>query len=236
MNNFDQIILNSLNYNIESTMTELRKRTKCGNRNTLVNAVDRLEKEGIVTSRKDGRERLVKIPMPLEETKKFVNNYGITLKKYSEIINENLKLFKKNMPIVPKKGFPMKKIKTREPVLELDKEKKMWTFQGKTQEGYAYTWKTRAKPLRYFNTILNILKRVYEESSAISFSEYLDDESNNKEYQKKSKTLITDTIDKLVEILDKDPESKAYGIFYIRNTLHGLIHQIILDNQRKSNL
>jgi len=237
MNNFERIILNSLNYNYEYSMTQLQRKTECWNRNTLVKAVDSLESQGFLTTRKEGRERLVKIPIQEEETKKFVNDYGISLKNYTKLLKENLKLLKKNMPIVPNVEYHksnMKRIKTREPVLELDEKTQVWTDQGKTQEGHAYTWKTRSKPLGYFNNILNILNRIYQETSAISFSEFLDDESNTKKIQKESKTLINDTLDKLEEILGKHPQSKAYGTFYIRNTLHGFIHQIILDNKRKS--
>ena len=237
MNNFERIILNSLNYNYEYSMTQLQHKTECWNRNTLVKAVDSLESQGLLTTRKEGRERLVKSTIQEDESKKFVNDYGILLKNYTKLLKENLKLLKKNMPLVPIVEFPnsmMKRIKTREPVLELDEERQVWTDQGKTQEGYAYTWKTRSKPLGYFNNILNILKTIYEETSAISFSEFRDDESNTKKIQKEAKTLINDTLDKLEEILGKHPESKAYGIFYIRSALHGLIRQIILDNRRKS--
>ncbi|MEK0345079.1 MAG: hypothetical protein QQN64_07535, partial [Nitrosopumilus sp.] len=106
----------------------------------------------------------------------------------------------------------------------------------KTQEGHAYTWKTRSKPLGYFNNILNILRAIYEETSAISFSEFLDDESNTKKIQKEAKNLINYTLDMLKEILNKHPESRAYSNFYVRNTLHGFIHQIILDKRRKKSM
>ena len=237
MNNFERIILNSLNYNYEYSMTKLQHKTECWNRNTLVKAVDSLESKGLLTTRKEGRERLVKIPIQEEETKKFVNDYGISLKNYTKLLKENLKLLKKNMPIVPNVEYHksnMKRIKTREPVLELDEKTQVWTDQGKTQEGHAYTWKTRSKPLGYFNNILNILRAIYEETSAISFSEFLDDESNTKKIQKEAKNLINYTLDMLKEILNKHPESRAYSNFYVRNTLHGFIHQIILDNKRKS--
>ena len=107
------------------------------------------------------------------------------------------------MPLVPKKNS-MKRIKTREPLIELNKKEKAYTFQGKTQEGHAYTWRTRPKPLKYFNAILNLLNRLYQESSAISFSEFINDDPSIKEYQKESKTLIKDTLDKFELIFKKD--------------------------------
>ncbi len=232
MNYLDQLILNSLNYNFEMTMSDLSTKSGYGNKNYLVKAVDRLEKEGRISTRRDGRQRLIKKHLPLDETKKFVDNYGTTLKNYAKIINDNLKQLEKNMPLVPKNSFPMKRIKIREPVLELDKKKKMYTFQGETREGHAYTWRTRAEPLKYFNAILNTLNKLYQESSAISFSEFIDNDPTIKEYQKKSKTLIKDTRTKFELIFKKDHQSRAYAYFYIKNTLYGLIHQIMLDEEK----
>jgi len=232
MIDLDGKILSSLSYNFEMNMSDLLTKSEYGNKNYLVKAVDRLEKKGIISTRKNGRERLIIKRLPLDETKKFVNNYGITLKNYTKIISDNLKQLEKNMPLVPKTSFSMKKIKIREPILELDKKKKMYTFQGKTREGHAYTWKTRAEPLKYFNAILNTLNRLYQESSAISFSEFIDNDPTIKEYQKKSKVLIKDTLTKFELIFKKDHESRHYGYFHIRSTLYGLIHQIMLDEEK----
>jgi len=231
MLDLDRKILSSLSYNFEMNMSDLLTKSEYGNKNYLVKAVDRLEKVGLISTRRDGREKLIIKHLPLDETKKFVNNYGTTLKNYVKIINKNLKQLEKNMPLVPKTSFPMKKIKIREPVLKLDKKKKKYTIQG-TREGHAYTWKTRAEPLKYFNAILNTLNRLYQESSAISFSEFIDDDPAIKEYQKKSKILIKDTLTKFEQIFKKDLKSRAYGYFYIKNTLYGFIHQIILDEKK----
>jgi len=232
MNDLDQKILNSLNYNIEMNMSDLLTKSGYGNKNYLVKAVDRLEKGGYLSTRKEGRERLILKPLPLAETIKFVSNYGGTLKNYAKFINDNLKKLEKNMPLVPEDSFPMKKIKIREPVLELDKKKKMHTFQGKTKAGHAYTWRTRAEPLKYFNVVLNTLNKLYQESSAISFSEFMDGDPSIKEYQKKSKVLIKETLSEFERIFKKEHESRAYAYFHIKNTLYGLIHQIMLDEEK----
>lgn len=233
MNDLEQKILNSLNYNIEMNMSDLLTKSGYGNKNYLVKAVDRLEKEGHLSTRKEGRERLILKPMPLAETVKFVSNYGGTLKNYAKFINDNLKKLEKNMPLVPEDSFPMKKIKIREPVLKFDKKKKMYTVQG-TREGHAYTWRTRTEPLKYFNAILNTLNKLYQESSAISFSEFIDNNPSIREYQKKSKVLIKDTLNKFEMIFKEEHKSRAYAYFYIKNTLYGLIHQIMLDKDHKS--
>jgi len=230
MNELEKKVLDCLSYDDPMNMSELREKTKYGNKNYLVNTVNGLEKQRRVSSIKKGRQRLVLKHLPLNETKKFVDNYGNTLKNYSKIINDNLKQLEKNMPLVPKKNS-MKRIKIREPLIELDKKEKAYTFQGKTQEGHAYTWRTRPKPLKYFNAILNSLNRLYQESSAISFSDFIDDDPRKKEYQKKAKTLITDTLTKFELIFKKDGKSGAYAYFYIKNTLYGLIHQIIQDKK-----
>ena len=186
MNELDQKILNSLTYNIPTNVSNLMTKTGYGNKNYFVEAIDRLEKQGNITTRKDGRERLIIKPLPIAETVKFVKNYGGTLNDYRKFFNNNLKKLEKNMPLVPETSFPMKKVKTREPVLKFDKKKKMYTVQG-TREGHGYTWRTKPKPLKYFNAILNALNRLFQESSAISFSEFIDDNPSIKEYQKKSK-------------------------------------------------
>lgn len=232
MNDLDQKILNSLNYNIEMNVSNLMTKTGYGNKNYFVEAIDRLKKQGSITTRKDGRERLILKPLPLAETVKFVSNYGGTLKNYTKFINDNLKKLEKNMPLVPKTGNPMKRIKTREPILAFNKKTKTYTDSGKTREGHAYTWKTRAEPLKYFNAILNALNRLYQESSAISFSEFIDDNPSIREYQKKSKVLIKDTLSEFERIFKKDTKSRSYGYFYIKSTLYGLIHQIMLDEEK----
>jgi len=123
MNELARKILNSLNYNIETNMSQLQTKTDYWNRNSLVKTVDWLEKKGYISTRKKGRERLIIKLLPLGETKKLVDNYGTTLKNYAKIINDNLKQLKKNMPLVPK-NIPMKRIKIREPLIELDKNSK----------------------------------------------------------------------------------------------------------------
>ncbi len=240
MNELERKILNSLSYNIETNMSQLQSKTDYWNRNYLIVHVNRLEKNSYISIRKKGRERLIIKILPHGETKKFVDNYGTTLKNYAKMINDYLKQLKKNMPLVPK-NIPMKRIKIREPLIELDKNSKdekikKYTFQGNTQEGHAYTWRTRPKPLKYFKAILNLLNRLYQESSAISFSEFIDDDPSIKEYQKESKTLIKDTLDKFELIFKKDGKSSAYSHFYIKNTLYGLIHQIILDKEKSKTL
>ena len=117
MNELDKKILNALTYEYVTNMTELMTITGYGNKNYLVDHVKRLEKIGKISTIKDGRERLMKKHLPLDETKKFVDNYGITLKNYAKVINGNLKQLEKNMPLVPKKNS-IKRIKTKEPLIK----------------------------------------------------------------------------------------------------------------------
>ncbi len=240
MNELERKILNALSYNIEMNMSQLSTKTDYWNRNNLIVQVKRLEKNSYISIRKKGRERLIIRILPHGETKKFVDNYGTTLKNYAKMINYNLKLLKKNMPLVPK-NIPMKRIKTREPLIKSkinheDQVIEIYASPDETIEGHAYTWRTRPKPLKYFNAILNSLNRLYQESSAISFSEFIDDDPSIKEYQKESKTLIKDTLDKFELIFKKDGKSSAYSNFYIKNTLYGLIHQIMLDRIKSKTL
>lgn len=242
MNDLEQKILKSLNYNIPTNMTNLMTKSGYRNKKYLIKAVDRLEKEGYLSTRKEGRERLILKPMPLAETVKFVSNYGGTLKNYAKFIKDNLKQLEKNMPLVPDIGMPMKKIKIKVPKLKLVKKKNIQTVQGirpewtykvqGTKADHAYTWRTRAEPLKYFNAVLNTLNKLYQESSAISFSEFMDGDPSIKEYQKKSKVLIKETLSEFERIFKEELKSRAYAYFHIKNTLYGLIHQIMLDEEK----
>lgn len=232
MTELEQKILIYLNPYIEQNVTNLMRKTDYHNKNYFVQTLDSLEEQGIIESRRDGRERLIKLPDPEPETVNFLENYGGTLKDYGEFLKKHLKRLEKTMPLVPDTDFPMKRIKTREPRLTLDKKDNTYRDLGKTQAGHAYTWKTSKKPLEHFSAILNALNKLYQESSAISFSEFITKDSSIKKYQKETKKLINGTLDELERILKKDIRSWSYGHFYITRTLHGLIHQMILDKKR----
>ena len=69
MNELDKKILNSLTYEYATNMSDLMTITGYGNKNYLVDHVNELEKIGKISTIKDGRDRLIKKHLPLDETK-----------------------------------------------------------------------------------------------------------------------------------------------------------------------
>lgn len=246
MNDLEQKILNSLNYNIPTNMTKLMTKSGYTNKKYFIEAIDRLEKGGYLFTKREGTERLITKSPPPPETVKFVSNYDDILKNYAKFINDNLKKLEKNMPLVPDINMPMKKIKIKVPKLKFVKKKNTQTDQGTitdwtykvqgTKADHAYTWKTRTKPLKYFSAILHALNRLWQDSSAISFSEFYHDDPSIKEYQKKVKVLIKETLSEFERIFKDEHKSRAYAWYHIKNTFYGLIHQIQLDEEKKSKI
>jgi len=225
MPELDQKIVNALSHFSEISIQDLMKKIGYGNRNYLFKTIDELEKKRVIKTRKVGRERLVRSSSPEKKVNDFIKDYNQTLKNYQKIITKHLNKLEKTKPLVSSKQ-PLKKIKTKTPVLELDKKNRVYRDLGKTQDSYLYTWKTRPKPLMHFNSILNTLFRLYQESSALSFAEFIFDDSKSIiDYQKRSRALIKDTIRKTEGIFQDEPQSLHYIIYNIRSALYGIIYQ-----------
>jgi len=219
----------------ELSVVKLIEKTSIGNRNKAFEIINQLEKEGHVKTRKEGRERLVSLSSPKKTVDSFINNFGKRLVSYEKLINKHLIELKKNLPLVST-NQPMKKVKTKTGVLELDKKRGVYRDMGKTQDSHAYTWKTRSKPQNHFNALLNTLYKLYQESSVINFAEPItDDPKLIKKYQKCSDMLIKDTVSKIENMFkEHDMHSFHYVITQLRNTLYGLIFRITLEKQIKS--
>jgi len=219
----------------ELSVVKLIEKTDIGNRNKAFEIINQLEKDGHVKTRKQGRERLVSLSSPNKTVDSFINSFGKRLDSYDKIINKHLIGLEKNLPLVST-IHPLKKVKTKTGVLELDKKRGVYRDMGKTQDSHAYTWKTRPKPLIHFNTLLNTLYKLYQESSVINFAEPItDDPKLIKKYQKRSDMLIRDTIRKIENMFkENDMNSFHYVITQLRNTLYGLIFRVTLEKEIKS--
>ncbi len=105
---------------------------------------------------------------------------------------------------------------------------------GKTEDSHVYTWKTRLQPRKHFDSLLNILNRMYQESSAINFAEPITDDSKLiKEYQKRSERLIKDTVKKIENICRDDGPALHFVIHQIRNVIYGMIYKTTLEKEIK---
>jgi len=229
----EKIIKILCQYN-ELSIVKLIEKTSMGNRNTAFEIINQLEKDGHVKTRKEGRERLVSLSSPDKKVRRFIDNFSKNLDYYEKTIKKSLKGLEKNNPLVSAKN-PMKKIKSKTGVLELDKKTHTYRDLGKTQDSFLYTWKTRLPARRHFDILLNLLNRIYQESSALTFAGSIDADSKLvSEYQRRANKMIRDTVRKIERMYENDGPSLHYSIFNIRNTLYGIIYRNSLENQIKT--
>ena len=225
-------VIEILSIKDELSMIDLRKELGMGNLNSFIDLINKMEKRQLITTRIEGRERLVRLYSPITSTNYFIMNYPNRLKSLKKSLEKEFKALEKNLPLVSS-SLPFKKIKTKEPVLELDKKKNVWRDMGKTRDGYAYTFKTRPTAEKQFVKILDLLYKSYQESSALNFAEsIIEDPKLIKIYQERSEKMIkeiTDNISKM--ILKKDPNSIVYVNNRLRNVLYGLVFKATLKEE-----
>jgi len=228
-----------LNYG-EVSKSELFRLTGYGNKNKFFEYVKEWEEEKLVKTRQLGNKIMVRLYSPISTVDTFINNFNKRLDNYQKLINKQLQALENSRPLVPSGGNalivtmddssnPMKKIPTREPVLELDKKKQAWVYKGKTRAGYAYTWKTRTKPRRHLEQLLLLLDRIYKEQTALTFAVPLTGNPTLIEgYQKHSNKMIEDTIKKIENMFKDDIPSLSFISFQIRHVMYGMIlkHQM----------
>ena len=213
-------------------MEKLMQKMEMRNRNTFFKFVNQMEEREIIKTEKEGRFRRVYLKSPDKKVDKFINTFGNRLDLYEKEINKYLALLGKNLPLISK-DQPMKRVKMKVGVLELDKERRMYRDMGKTQDSHGYTWKTRAKPRKHFDTTLDLLHKLYQESSVLSFSDFLvDDDVLIKGYQKRSDKLIKETVRK-IENMFRDKTDFAFAIDQIRKRLYALVYRARLKEQIK---
>jgi len=229
-----KIVIEILVQYSELPIGRLWRLSEYGNRTVFFKTIDQFENDGIVKSRRKGSERLISLASPNKTVDSFINTFGKRLDSYEKLVSKHLNGFRKNMPLISKKE-PMKKIKTKIGIIELDKKRRMYRYMGKTKDSHAYTWKTRSKPRMHFDQLLNTLNRIYQESSAINFAEPITEDSRLiKEYQKRSERLIKETITKIENICRGDGPALNFVIYRIRNVIYGMIFKYTLEKEIKS--
>jgi len=218
----------------ELPIVKLWKKSEYGNKNKFFEFIRELEKQGHVKTRKVGRERLVSLSSPNKKLDYFINNFGERIDFYEKIINKHLIGLKNNKPLVPTIGSPMKKVKVKIPVLEFDKKRQRYRPPGKI-DSHFMTWKTRPKARKHFDAVLNLLNRLYHESSVFTFAKQItDDPTLIIGYQKRSSNLINASLNKIENMFRDDPESLGFVITQIRSVLYGLMFRARLEKQIKS--
>ena len=223
-------------------MEKLLRKMKIGNRNTFYELIKSLEEQGNIETKKIGRTRHVYLNSPDKKVNHFIKTFGNRLELYEKEINKNLALLEKNLPLISEKQ-PMKPVKIKVPQLKRIRKKKIQTDQGiKEQWDYAVqgtinqhamTWKTRAKPQKHFDAILNLLHKLYQESSVLTFGDtFTDDTTIIKGYQEHSEKLIKNTCTK-IEDMFRDKIDFTYAITRLRQSIYALIYKLTLKEEIK---
>jgi len=211
---------------------ELFRKSSYGNKNKFFEYLNEWETSGQIEINQVGKEKQVSLTSPDKKVNTFIKNFGKKLDNYKKLLNKHLTALDKNKPLISP-NQPMKKIKTKTGVLELDKKRQVYRDMGKTQDSYAYTWKTRAKPRMHFETILNLLNNLYQESSVITFSTPIcDDPTLMKDYQTKSQKLIEHTV-KEIENMFRGKADYVFVINRIRMVLYGLVYKATMEAEFK---
>ena len=211
---------------------ELFRKSSYGNKNKFFEYLNEWEASGQIKINQVGKEKQVSLASPDKKVNTFIKNFGKALVNYEKLFNKHLTALDKNKPLISP-NQPMKKIKTKTGVLELDKKSGVYRDMGKTQDSHAYTWKTRAKPRMHFEIILNLLNRLYQESSIFTFGTSIcDDPTLMKKYQTRSEKLIKHTVNK-IENMFRDKRDNAFVVTRIRMVLYGFVYKATMEAEFK---
>jgi len=215
-------------------MEKLLLQMRIGNRTTFYNLIKEKEDQGIIETKKIGRTRHVYLKSIDKKVNHFINTFGKRLDLYEKEINRNLALLEKNLPLISETR-PMKPVKIKIPKLErIKKTKKEWTYkvQG-TINDHGMTWNARAKPRKHFDIILQLLHKLYQESSVLTFGDtFTDDTTIIKGYQERSEKLIKKTCTE-IEDMFRDKIDFTYAITRLRQSIYALIYKLTLKEDLK---
>lgn len=212
---------------------ELFRKSGYGNKNRFFQFLDEWEKGESITIKQVGREKQVSLASPDKKINKFINDFGKDLINYEKLLKKHLIVLEKNKPLIsPKKPFKPRKGKR----LGLDFKKKgnILTFTIKTEnDPNLRSWNTRTKPLIRFEAILNLLNKLYQQSSVMTFDiPLLDDFKLMQDYQAKSKKLIEDTVQELADMF-RDEIDFLFVRKRIRTVLYALVYRATMEAKIK---
>jgi len=226
--------MNILIQNPVISKNELFRKSGYGNKNSFFEFLNQWEKDGLIEVKQIGREKRVTLSNPNEKINQFIENFGGELDNFEKLLKKHLASLEKNKPLISL-NKPMKSVKGRIGVLELDPKDNVWRDLGKTEDDPDLrTWNPRKKPLMHFEIILNVLNKLYQESSVITYGmplfgypELMHD------YQTHSQKLISDTVKKLENMFMGKPDY-VFVINRIRMVLYGLVYKATLEARMKS--
>ena len=225
--NYWENVMNILIEKYELSKTELWNLSIVTSKRTFWKYLDEWEKEGKISVKEVGKEKIVSLSSSDKGLEVFIKNFGVELAVYEKRIKSNLQQLKNNLPLLHKK-MPMKRVKTRIGVLELDKKRGVYRDMGKTEESHDMTWNCRKKPLMHFENIMSILNTMYQHSSALNYNIGLDiDTSLMKKYQKKSDKMINETVHE-IEDMFRGQDDFVYAVTRLRASISGIIYQLTM--------
>jgi len=226
-------VMNILIEKYELSKTELFEKSWYANKTKFWNYLKEWEKEDKIKVRQPEKEMLVSLSDSDKGIALFLNNFGIELNNYEKLLKNNLQQLKNNLPLIHVKR-PMKQVKTRVGVLELDKKRQVYRDMGKTEASHGMIWNCRKKPLQHFEAIMGILHQIYQQSSALNYNIGLNvDTALMKKYQEKSDKLINDTANK-IEDMFRGKTDFVYAVNRLRATLSGIIYQKTMKTNMKN--
>ena len=225
----------------ELSTNELSRELPYPNKNRLIKYLKHWETKGLLHYRQDGNKILYSLKSPDKKINLFLKNYGKQLLNYEKLVKKHLSALEKNKPLINPE-HPFNPIKTKVPILELDKKRQVYRAMGNTNDGHGFIWKIRPKPLFHFNAILQILNNIYQESSILTFGTLLcDDPILMKLHQKSSQRLIEQTVKEIQDMftIEKTKDGKfykgttdyVYVINRLRDTLYGFVHKATIEKQ-----
>jgi len=233
------------NYGISSN--ELWRKSGYGNKTKFYEKMRQWKRDSLIETKDVGKEKHVFLSSPDEKVDIFIKNFGSKLNNYEIRFKRHLANLKRNKPLISPKQ-PMKKVKTKNPLLKLDKDgvhspfgktvddpTHIWKIRGvhrlsgKTEASYAYIWKIRVKPRRYLEILLDLLYKLYQESSVISYATPIcNDPKLIKAYQKRSEELITNTVNEIEDMFRGETDF-AYVVNRLRMVLYGFIYKASME-------
>jgi len=215
-------------------MEKLMGKMKIGNRNKFFNLIKEMEDQNIIETKKIGRTRHIYLKSIDKKVNHFLNTFGKRLDQYEKEINKNLALLEKNLPLISETQ-PMKPVKIKIPKLELIKKTKSeWKYKAQgTIDDHGMAWNPRAKPKKYFDTILQLLHKLYQESSVLTFGDtFTADTKLIKQFQNRSEQLIKDT-SKKIEDMFRDKRDFVFAVTQLRQSIYALIYKLTLKEDLK---
>lgn len=212
----------------ELSKNELYRQSFTVNKTTFYNKLKGLEEQGFVECRNEGNRIMVSLSNPDEKISIFIKDFGKRVEQYEKELKKHFTALQKNQPLINPK-LPMKEVKSKQRKMELNKKDNIWRATGKYEVDHSLrTWNIRKKPLFHFETILELLNNLYQESSVLNFeTSIIKDYNLLNKYQVKTQKMIKDYIREL-EDYGKETNDAPFVIWKIRNVMHSFVYRAAL--------